>query len=212
VMLDLSVRSASHGQASLREVLQWMNDNYAKKGRFFHDSEGVREAAEAVSRVDLGSFFTNYVAGTEEIPWDDFFRSVGLRVEAITNTVPDAGFIASRNFDGPMSVAAVTPGSSAESAGLQVGDTIVKLQGQPVGQDSRQQLARLNSGDTLVVRVRSRPGGERDLKWKIGSRQEHSYELRDLDPVTAEQRARRTAWLKGEAQLASNPTSGAAAK
>jgi len=111
-----------------------------------------------------------------------------------------------------MSVAAVTPGSSAESAGLQVGDTIVKLQGQPVGQDSRQQLARLNSGATLVVRVRSRPGGERDLKWKIGSRQEHSYELRDLDPVTAEQRARRTAWLKGEAQLASNPTSGAAAK
>ena len=212
VMLDLSVRAASHGQASLREVLQWMNDNYAKKGRFFHDSEGVREAAEAVSRVDLGSFFTNYVAGTEEIPWDDFFRSVGLRVEATTNTVPDAGFIASRNFDGPMSVAAVTPGSSAESAGLQVGDTIVKLQGQPVGQDSRQQLARLNSGATLVVRVRSRPGGERDLKWKIGSRQEHSYELRDLDPVTAEQRARRTAWLKGEAQLASNPTSGAAAK
>jgi predicted metalloprotease with PDZ domain len=212
VMLDLSVRAASHGQASLREVLQWMNDNYAKKGRFFHDSEGVREAAEAVSRVDLGSFFTNYVAGTEEIPWDDFFRSVGLRVEAITNTVPDAGFIASRNFDGPMSVAAVTPGSSAENAGLQVGDTIVKLQGQPVGQESRQQLARLNSGDTLVVRVRSRPGGERDLKWKIGSRQEHSYELRDLDPVTSEQRARRTAWLKGEAQLASNPTSGAAAK
>jgi predicted metalloprotease with PDZ domain len=212
VMLDLSVRAASHGQASLREVLQWMNDNYAKKGRFFNDSEGVREAAEAVSRVDLSSFFTNYVAGTDEIPWDDFFRSVGLRVEAITNTVPDAGFIASRNFDGPMSVAAVTPGSSAENAGLQVGDTIVKLQGQPVGQESRQQLARLNSGDTLVVRVRSRHGGERDLKWKIGSRQELSYGLRDLDPVTAEQRARRTAWLKGEAQLASNATSGAAAK
>jgi predicted metalloprotease with PDZ domain len=212
VMLDLSVRAASHGQASLREVLEWMNDNYAKKGRFFNDSEGVREAAEAVSRVDLSSFFANYVAGTEEIPWDDFFRSVGLRVEAITNTVPDAGFIASRNFDGPMSVAAVTPGSSAENAGLQVGDTVVKLQGQPVGQESRQQLARLNSGDTLVVRVRSRHGGERDLKWKIGSRQELSYELRDLDPVTAEQRARRTAWLKGEAQLASNATSGAAAK
>jgi predicted metalloprotease with PDZ domain len=212
VMLDLSVRAASHGQASLREVLQWMNDNYAKKGRFFNDSEGVREAAEAVSRVDLSSFFTNYVAGTEEIPWDDFFRAVGLRVEAITNTVPDAGFIASRNFDGPMSVAAVTPGSFAENAGLQVGDTIVKLQGQPVGQESRQQLARLNSGDTLVVRVRSRHGGERDLKWKIGSRQELSYRLRDLDPVTAEQRARRTAWLKGEAELASNATSGAAAK
>ena len=78
VMLDLAVRDASHGHASLREVLQWMNENYAKKGRFFNDSEGVREAAEAVSHADLTSFFTKYVAGTEEIPWDDFFRSVGL--------------------------------------------------------------------------------------------------------------------------------------
>ena len=59
--------------------------------------------------------------------------------------MPDAGFIASRNFDGPMSVAAVTPGSEAEHAGLQVGDTIVELQGKPGGQESRQELARTES-------------------------------------------------------------------
>jgi predicted metalloprotease with PDZ domain len=206
-MLDLAVRDASHGQASLREVLQWMNQNYAKKGRFFDDSEGVREAAEAVSHADLSSFFTKYVAGTEEIPWDDFFRSVGLRVDAIPNTVSDAGFIASRNFDGPMSVGAVTPGSDAEHAGLQVGDTIVELQGKPVGQESRQELSRLNPGDTIVLKVRSRRGAERELKWKVGSRQEISYEMKDLDPVTDQQRARRTAWLKGEAQAPSTNSS-----
>jgi predicted metalloprotease with PDZ domain len=199
-MLDLAVRDASHGQASLREVLQWMNQNYAKKGRFFNDSEGVRESAEAVSHGDLASFFTKYVAGTDEIPWDDFFRPVGLRVEAVPNTVPDAGFIASRNFDGPMSVGAVTPGSDAEHAGLQVGDTIVEFQGKPAGQESRQELAHLNPGDTLAVRLRSRRGTERELKWKVGSRQEISYEIKDLDHVTDQQRDRRTAWLKGEAQ------------
>jgi predicted metalloprotease with PDZ domain len=209
VMLDLAVRDASHGQASLREVLQWMNENYARKGRFFNDSDGVREAAEAVSHADLSSFFAKYVAGTEEIPWDDFFRSVGLRVTPIANAVPDAGFIASRNFDGPMSVAAVTPGSEAEHAGLQPGDTIVELQGKPGGQESRQELARMNPGDTLTVKVRSRRGGERELKWKIGSRQEISYEVKDLDHITSEQRTRRTAWLKGEAQSAAS-TAGAA--
>ncbi len=203
-MLDLSVRDASHGHASLREVLQWMNENYAKKGRFFSDSDGVREAAEAVSHANLSSFFAKYVAGTEEIPWDDFFRPVGLRVQAITNTMPDAGFIASRNFDGPMTVAAVTPGSGAERSGLQVGDTVVELQGKTAGQESRQELARLNPGDTLAVKVRSRRGAERDLKWKIGSRQEISYEVKDLDQVTPEQRARRAAWLKGEAQSATD--------
>ncbi len=210
VMLDLAVREASHGQASLREVMQWMNANYAKKGRFFNDSEGVREAAEAVSHSDLTSFFTKYVAGTEEIPWDDFFRPVGLRVATIPNTVADAGFTASRNFDGPMSVGAVTPGGEAEHAGLRVGDIIVELQGRPAGQESREELVRLNPGDMLTVKVRSRRGGDRELKWTVGSRQEISYEVRDLDEVTAQQRARRAAWLKGEAQSAPVGTSGAA--
>ena len=34
VMLDLAVREASHGHASLRELLQWMNANYAQEGPF----------------------------------------------------------------------------------------------------------------------------------------------------------------------------------
>jgi len=208
VMLDLAIRDASHGQASLREVLQWMNANYAKKGRFFHDSEGVREAAETVSHADLTSFFTKYVAGTEEIPWNDFFRPVGLRVEAVPAIVADAGFTASRNFDGPMSVNAVTFGSEAERAGLQVGDTIVELQGRAAGRESRQELIRLNPGDTLTVRARSRRGAERELKWKVGIRQEISYEVKNLDQVTEQQRARRAAWLKGEAQSADANSAG----
>ena len=212
VMLDLAVRDASHGQASLREVLQWMNTNYAKQGRFFNDSEGVREAAEAVSHADLAWFFTKYVSGTEEIPWDDFLRSAGLRVETITNEVPDAGFIASRNFDGPMSVGAVSPGSDAERAGLQVGDTILELQGKPGGQESREQLTRLNAGDMLTVKVRSRRGAERELKWKVGSRQEILYDVKDLDQVTPQQRARRTAWLKGETQTSTDANPGTSSK
>ena len=202
MVLDLAVREASRGRASLREVLQWMNENYARQGKFFNDSEGVRQSAEAVSHADLSSFFAKYVAGTEEIPWNDFLRSVGLRVEAVSNTLPDAGFIASRNFDGPMAVAAVTPGSEADRAGLRVGDTIIELQGKPAAQESRQELSSMNPGDMLAVKVRSRRGAERELKWKIGSRQEILYEVKNLESVTAEQRARRAAWLKGEAQTA----------
>jgi len=209
VMLDLAVREASRGRASLREVMQWMNENYAKKGRFFNDSEGVREAAEAVGHADLSSFFAKYVVGTEEIPWDNFFRSVGLRVEAIPNTVTDAGFTASRNFEGPMTVADVTAGSEAEHAGLRVGDVIAELQGRAVGQESREELARLNPGDTLTVKIRSRRGSDRELKWRVGSRQEISYQVTNLDEVTPAQRARRLAWLRGEAQRTAVGMSGA---
>jgi predicted metalloprotease with PDZ domain len=96
-------------------------------------------------------------------------------------------------------VGAVTAGSEAERAGLQVGDVIVELQGKPAGQDSRQELASLKPGDTVSVKVSGRRGSERELKWKVGSRQEISFGVKDLDKVTSEQRGRRAAWLKGEA-------------
>ena len=198
-MLDLEIRNQSRDQASLRELMQWMNANYAKKGRFFDDSNGVREAGEAVCHCNLAPFFTKYVSGTDEIRWNDFFAYVGLRVEERKLAVPDPGFLASRNFDGPMSVAAVTPGNEADRAGLRAGDALTEIQGKPAGEESQQVLARLKPGDTISVKIKSRRG-EKELTWKVSSREETSYELKDLDPVTPEQRAHRAAWLRGEAE------------
>ncbi|MGB0010566.1 MAG: PDZ domain-containing protein [Candidatus Sulfotelmatobacter sp.] len=201
IILDLAVRDASHGQESLREVFQWMNDNYARKGRFFPDSDGVRQAAEAITHADLAWFFTKYVQGTEEIPWNDFFRTVGLSVVLEKNTTADPGFSASRNFDGPMIVSSVTAGSEADHAGVRVGDTISEINGKTPGLDSSDDMAALAPDDPITLKARGRRGAERELKWKAGRREETTYDLRDMEHITAEQRARRAAWLKGEAQL-----------
>jgi len=207
IVLDLAVREASHGQASLREVFQWMNQHYAKKGLFFDDSEGVREAAEAVSHADLSWFFAKYVSGTDEIPWNDFFRGVGLHLVQAKTTTADAGFVASRNFDGPMTVGAVTAGSEAERAGLLSGDTVLTINGNPPGQEFSEEATGIAAGDTITLKLRSHRGGEHELKWKVGAREEISYELMDVDSVSAEQQARRSAWLKGEAQTSPAPAS-----
>ena len=201
IMLDLAVRESSHWQTSLREVFQWMNENYAKKGKFFPNSDGVRQAAEAVSHADLGWFFAKYVQGTEEVPWNHFFRAVGLRVIEGKVVTADAGFVASRNFDGPMAVADVTAGSEAERAGLRVGDIILEINGRIAGQESSQDLVGLTAGDTITVKLRSRGSLERELKWKAGSREEITYELKNMENTNAEQMAHRAAWLKGEAQV-----------
>jgi predicted metalloprotease with PDZ domain len=200
VIFDLALREASQGKTSLREVFQWMNLNYAKKGRPFPDSTGVLEAGEAASGADLKWFFEKYVRGTEEIPWNEFFRGVGLRVIESKTSTADAGFSASRNFDGPMTVSQVSAGGEAERAGLQVGDTILEIDGKVAGQESSDSLAGIVAGDTLTVKVGGRRGGERDLKWKVASREAVTYDLRDVENVSPEQRARRAAWLKGEAQ------------
>ncbi|HYL15921.1 MAG TPA: PDZ domain-containing protein [Terriglobales bacterium] len=199
VMLDLELREASHGAASLRDLFHWMNDHYAKQGRFFPDADGIRQAAEAVSHTDLGWFFQKYVAATEEIPYDDFFKTVGLRLVRGTIVVADPGFIPVRNFGAPQSVGTVISGGEAEAAGLSVGDSILEINGQPANSDLEEQIANLRPGDNVHLTVRS-VSGQRELSWTLGSREEVEFELKDLDNITPEQRARRVAWLAGEDQ------------
>jgi predicted metalloprotease with PDZ domain len=100
-----------------------------------------------------------------------------------------------------MIVAAVTAGSEAERAGLQGGDTILEINGRTAGQESSQEMSQFTPGDAITVKVHSRRAGDRDLKWKVGSREELFYAIKDLENVTSEQRARRAAWLKGEAEI-----------
>ena len=85
VLLDLRIRQMTHGEKSLRDLLQWMNEHYAKQHRFFPDSQGVEQAAEAVTGQSFAEFFRDYVSGVKEIPYDDFFQFVGLHV--VTQTV-----------------------------------------------------------------------------------------------------------------------------
>lgn len=199
VLLDLQLREASHGSASIREVFHWMNENYARKGQFFPDSVGVRRAAEAVSHSDLEWFFQKYVAGTDEIPWDDFFRSVGLHLVRRVVSIADLGFVATQNFDAAPIVSAVIAGSATEQAGLSVGDVILEINGQSVNDGVARYFAALHPGEALRLRVHN-SAGERELRWTLGTRQDIELQLTDLDKVTPEQKARRVAWLRGEAQ------------
>ncbi len=204
VLLDLQLREASQGAASLRELLQWMNQNYAKQGRFFPDSDGVRLAAEAVSHAGFGQFFQKWVAGAGEIPWDDFFRSVGLHLVRRTTTVAAPGFTIAKNFDAPPSVVTVDAGSDAERGGLVVGDAVLEINGRAAASDFEERLSALKPGDSIHLRVHNRRG-ERAIQWKLAGKEAVEFALRDVDNITPQQKARRAAWLKGESQGEARP-------
>jgi predicted metalloprotease with PDZ domain len=204
VMLDLAVRDASNDKASLRAIFQWMNRNYTQMGTFFPDSEGVRQAVEAVSHADLKPFFAKYVAGTEEIAWDDVFKRVGLHLVRQTETVADLGFSAVRMFGSQPVVTSVRPGSEAEHAGLAEGDTILEIDNRAASSDFQEKFAQLHFGDTIRLKVQ-RSGGEQTVQWKLGIREEIEFELKDIDNITPQQKAHRAAWLNGESQGAARP-------
>jgi predicted metalloprotease with PDZ domain len=194
VLLDLSMRDASRDQASLRELFRGMNDHYAKQGKYFADSEAVRQAAETLSHAELRDFFRKYVSGVDEIPWDNFFAPVGLRVAKAEVTFPDSGFDAVQKFDQSPEVVKVYPATEAERAGVKPGDVITKINDHAAGRHFEKQLARLGPGTLLELKIR-RDGVERQLQYKLGSRKQTVFQLQDVPNVTAEQEARRASWL-----------------
>ena len=124
---------------------------------------------------------------------------MGLHLVRRAKSVADPGFVPTRNFDAGLVVAAVTMGSAAEQAGLAVGDLILEINGRNPNGGLLDQSREIRPGDRLRLRVRN-ASGERELQWVTGTRQELEWELVDLDKITPAQKARRTAWLKGEDQ------------
>jgi len=193
-MLDLAMREASGDRTSLRDLFRWMNEHYAKQGKFFNESASVRAAAENVSHADLWEFFQKYVSGTDEIPWDKFFARVGLRVVRNEVTLSDPGFDAVQKFDKPPIVVVVQPGSDAARAGLKAGDAIVVENSKPVAREFGNEIAQVAPGAMLHLSIR-RDGVEQNLEWRMGGRKQTIFQLRDVPEITAQQRERRAAWL-----------------
>lgn len=193
VLLDLKIRQDSRGKKSLRDLFQNMNQQYAKQGRFFSDSEGVRASAETITGTDLRDFFHRYVAGIEELPYDELFSTVGLKLNKQTRSMADAGIIALRNFDGPLLITEVT-GAAATSAGIRVGDEVVQVDGKIPPPDFAAHIASKDPGSTVRLTLR-RGRTVLPARVTLEAKQTDIYKLDDLPNITSAQRARRAAWL-----------------
>jgi predicted metalloprotease with PDZ domain len=211
VLLDLAIRDHSKGTKSLRDLLRWMNKTYAYGSRYFNDTDGVREGADAVSGADMQMFFRKYVSGLEELPYNELLQRVGLRVVEQHVVTPYAGFISVRNFDVPPVTVYVEEGSEAEKAGLVQGDTILSVNGKPLNSEYEDVLATMRPGEMLKLKVAGRKGN-RKVEFPLSGREQVEYRVADLDNVTAAQRARRAAWLSSQPERRAESATGSAAE
>jgi predicted metalloprotease with PDZ domain len=96
-------------------------------------------------------------------------------------------------------VAAVDDNSEAMREGLATGDVILLVNGKPLAGSMEDRVAAMRVGANLKLRVSGRDG-QRDLKFKLGGREEEEFSIVSAPTLTAEQRARRAAWLTADDQ------------
>ena len=197
ILLDLRIRQLTNGSKSLRNLFQWMNEHYAKQHRYFPDSAGVEEAAEAITGQSFASFFHDYVAGVKDLPYDDCFRFAGLHAVLNTSEVATAGFATTASLGAQPEVLRIDSNSEAQRVGILAGDRVISVNGVPADWRMDEQLSRMPPGTTVHLQLENRRG-RRQVDLKLGSREEQTYQLQDLATVTPEQRAHRTAWIHGD--------------
>lgn len=195
VLLDIAIRDATDNRKSLDDVFRLMNEQYAKQGKFYDDSDGVRRAAEEVAGKGFQDFFQHYVAATDELPYDILFGAAALHLTIEAQQSADLGFWAGRTLNG-ITVAAVESGSSAELAGIREGDVLLEVNGVQFPGRVLEWLHEQTPGETVKVRLR-REGKEIVLSFALGARSDNHCAITDATHPTEKQRRIREGLLHG---------------
>ncbi len=149
----------------------------------------------------FATFFSRYVSGTEELPYDQFFAYVGLTLQRRQREQVYAGFVTSRASGTPVTIVRVDENSAAARLHLLPGDVILEADGKAVSGDFNQALQKHNPKSRLHLKSQlCKPERCGNVNLPLSTRKIDEYQFEDLPGVTPVTRIRRTAFLRGEAE------------
>jgi len=197
-LLDLGLRHATQNQAGLDDLMRRLNQDFARRGRFYTRADLRDLIAQLAPTFDVDRFFADYVQGTQGLDYPPFLGFAGLNLTTRVTESALHGFSASRNSAGLLQVDSVDDGSGAQRAGLQVGDVLLRADGDPLPGGANPALPYWRPGQAVEIHV-ARQGREHDLKFRVGVNQQVSYQIAEDPQATPEQLRVRSGWLTGVA-------------
>ncbi|MDX1624753.1 MAG: PDZ domain-containing protein [Gemmatimonadota bacterium] len=196
LLLDLEIRDATDGAASLDDVMRSLYAEYYERGRGMPE-DAVREAAEEIAGRSLDAFFEAYVHGVDELPYDEALEVVGLDARQVAEPdEPSATMgVALRESGGGAVIVNVLPESPALLAGIMRDDVLVSIAGEEVeGTDLDPILSGFEPGDRVsVVLLRGGERIEREVTLEAGGN--FRWAVEPVEEPTPRQIRIREAWL-----------------
>lgn len=205
--LDLSLRDRTDGRVTLDDFMRAMWMRFGRAPGVVPPTVPrpytVADARQVLAEVSgdeafAREFFARHVEGTEVIDYAPLLERAGIRLQR-AGGAPWLGVRVDGVGDGLTVTAPTWFGSPAYTAGIDVGDTLLSLEGSPLRQaaDLTRALAQRSPGQSVRLRVRRRDGTEVEATATLAN--SPAIELVTVEeigePSTAQQRAFRAAWL-----------------
>jgi len=133
-LLDISIRDASDNAHSLDEVMRALYTKYYRQNKGFLTADLLKEL-RAAGMPDVDTFYRRYIDGRDSLPYETVFAKAGLALNRSVVSIPFVGVSTGPTTTGGVQVQSVTPGSTAEAAGVQPGDVLSNIGGVAVAPD-----------------------------------------------------------------------------
>jgi predicted metalloprotease with PDZ domain len=124
LLLDISIRDATDNAHNLDEVIRGLYTRYYRQNKGFTTADLLRELRTA-GMPDVDAFYSRYIDGRDSLPYQAVFAKAGLAFSRQVVTVPFVGVSSGATPGGELVVQSITPGSSADQAGVEPGDVLV---------------------------------------------------------------------------------------
>jgi predicted metalloprotease with PDZ domain len=206
VGLDLSIRERTAGAASLDDYMRllWQKFGRSAEARagYVGRPYSLRDLRDVLAeltkdRVFADEFFDKYVEGREVVDYAALFARAGY-VLRLKN--PEAGWVGQfqvQDARGGVSVNGLVPfGTPAYDAGLDLGDVILTVAGEPATAAKWAALRQRKPGESVALTIRRRDGKVAAATLTIKA--DPALVIDDLatgGTMTSDQKAFRAAWL-----------------
>jgi predicted metalloprotease with PDZ domain len=201
LLLDILIRDRTNNDKSLDDVMRKMNTDFAKRNKFYRDSLDIRLSTEAVAGGSFGDFFQNYVARAEPLPYAEILAKAGLLLQKQEIKRPDLGFTVERDATGKAVARSVASGSTADRAGLRVGDEFESWNGETVPRRVDGWLRSRKPGDILRLQIR-RNDQPSEISFALGGRTEEIFVVNEDSQATPKAKGIREGLLHSTANAA----------
>ncbi len=203
MLLDLEIRSRTHAQKSLDDLVVSMYRNFYGAspvspygaGRGYEEKD-ILEAANAMAGGQFTEFFKRYVEGTDPLPYAETLglAGLGLRVAVSPGSAPSLGVWVQRQDRG-LRIAAVRPGAAADRGGLARDDLLLDVDGLPLAADDLKDRLKIYLPGTEVPFTVERHGRQERISVTLDPPMADQYSIEEAPGATDEQIRVRDSWL-----------------